>query len=234
MYRGIMNAHNAIIFDLDGTLVDSLQDITDALNSALRQLGCDRVDKALVRQWVGDGLPELCRRAMAHAGKSREADRLLEAAQIAYESGCTQTTCCFHNILQMLDLLQSTSIPLAVLSNKPHRFVERVIDALALTSRFVSVRGYRDEIDKKPSPRQAVALANSMGVLPGDIYFVGDSPVDIQTARNARMQAVAVAWGLRKKDELLAAQPDFLLDDPLELISVVEHHRGWDSGDSAR
>jgi phosphoglycolate phosphatase len=227
-----MNKHNAVIFDLDGTLVDSLQDIADALNHALRQLGCDRVDKTLVRQWVGDGLPMLCRRAMAHAGDPEQADHLLEAAQNAYESRCTQTTFCFPNILKMLDLLQSASIPLAVLSNKPHRFVERVIDALALTPRFVSARGYRDEKDKKPSPRQAVALADLMGVSPADTYFVGDSPVDIQTARNAAMKAVAVTWGFREKDQLQAAQPDFMLDDPLELISLMERHAGRDPGGS--
>ncbi len=225
-----MNTRNAIIFDLDGTLVDSLQDITDALNHALDLLGCRCVDTALVRQWVGDGLPMLCRRAMAHAGDPAEGDKLLEGARTAYESRCTRTTCCFPNILQMLDLLQSASIPLAVLSNKPQPFVDRVLDALALTPRFVSARGYLDEQDKKPSPRQAVALANSMGVSPANTYFVGDSVVDIQTARNAEMKAVAVTWGFREESELQAAQPDFLLDDPLDLIPLLERDAGQDFG----
>lgn len=229
-----MNTRTAVIFDLDGTLVDSLQDIADALNHALCQLGRERVDKTLVRQWVGDGLPALCRRAMTHSGAPEQTDTLLDAAQSAYESRCTRTTCCFPNILKMLELLRSASIPLAVLSNKPHRFVEQIIDALALAPRFVSVWGYRDEKDKKPSPRQALALANLMGVSPADTYFVGDSPVDIQTARNAGMKAVAVTWGLRKKNELQAARPDFLLDDPLELIFLLERHASGDFGDSTR
>lgn len=226
MVRRNMNKHNAIIFDLDGTLVDSLQDIADALNHALNQLGCRRADKALVRRWVGDGLPMLCRRAMTHAGDPNQADKLLETVRTEYEKRCTQTTRCYPNILQMLDLLQSASIPLAVLSNKPHRFVERVLDALTLTSRFVSARGYRDEKDKKPSPRQAVALAKLMGVSPAHTYFVGDSLVDIQTARNAGMKAVAVTWGFREKTLLQTAKPDFMLDDPLELNFVTDRDAG--------
>ena len=211
-----------IIFDLDGTLVDSLQDITNALNVALRQINKRTVKPERVRTWIGDGLPVLCERAATHVGAQTQCDRLTELAQFAYAEHFSKTTVVYPNILQMLRLLKSNDVPMAVLSNKPHAFTLRTLEWLDLMDFFQIVRGYVCEKDKKPSPAQALAIADQMQLRADRVLFVGDSVTDIQTARNADMKAIAVAWGFKKKSELLAAKPDFFLSDPLEIPALVK------------
>lgn len=217
-----MNESNAIIFDLDGTLVDSLEDITDALNRALVQFNCDAVEPENVRGWIGDGLPVLCQRVMTHKGVFIGLDQLVSLVRVSYETNCTKKTRPYRNILKMLKLLKSAKVPLAVLSNKPHALTLRVLEQLKLVSFFRAVRGYIREQDKKPSPKQAIALADEMNRAPNEVLLVGDSVVDIQTARRAGMMSVAVTWGFQKKSELTAEKPDLMIDDPLQLLNFLK------------
>jgi len=207
---------NAFIFDLDGTLVDSLQDIANALNGALAEVKLQRVSLEQVRGWVGDGLPMLCRRAAPNVASDTH-NHLVQLVQQHYRSHCTDNTRPYPKVLQMLDLLKDRSTPMAVLSNKPHAFAVQVVDQLGLGRYFGNVCGYMHERDKKPAPEHALRVARQYAVEPSDILFVGDSVVDIQTARNAGMIAVAVTWGLRSRFELAAAKPDYLVHDPMEI-----------------
>ncbi len=211
----------ALIFDLDGTLVDSLRDITDALNHALAQVGRSAVDERQVRAWIGDGLPTLCRRAALHARCEDRLDELLALARAAYEVNCARHTTCFPNVLKMLDLLHARRVPMAVLSNKPHALTQRVIDALVLRKYFVAAQGYKCEEFKKPSPYCALKLAEAMGAMHDQVMIVGDSPVDIATARNAGMIAGAVAWGFQDLELLDAAAPDYFFSDPLKIFFAI-------------
>lgn len=221
-----MTKHSrSFIFDLDGTLVDSLQDLTDALNSALTALARPLVSGDQVRAWVGDGLPILCRRALP----GEEEGVVLELARrtkVYYLGHCADRTRTYPNILPMLKLLQARGGRMAVLSNKPHELTIAVVEQLALGEYFDEVRGCRREAERKPSPRVALEIAQRLDTEPHAVFFVGDSPVDVTTARNAGMIAVAVAWGFRSRNELLEARPDYFIEGPLELPDLAERLAG--------
>lgn len=204
----------ALIFDLDGTLVDSLDDISSALNTALHAMGRPAAPRESVRRWVGDGLPTLCRRAWSDADEPALAQLINRAAE-AYREGCLAKTRPYDKILELLELLKRDGIATAVLSNKPHALTVQVVDGLGLRSYFRDVRGYQHEELKKPNPTIALEMAREMGNTPELIGIVGDSVADIRTARNAGMRSVAVTWGFQEKNLLEAEQPDHLVDAPL-------------------
>jgi len=207
--------HNlrGLIFDLDGTLVDSLQDVTTAINAALANLQLPRADAAQVRRWLGDGLPMLCRRAAPKIDDATLA-RLVEEARAAYGVHCLDTTRTFPNLLKTLDLLQARGMRLAVLSNKPHVFTRHIVACLNLVRYFDVVRGSMGDDDRKPSPRGALDIAQQLALRPTEMAIIGDAIVDIETARNAGMGSIAVTWGYRDRDELGAANPDAMVDVP--------------------
>ncbi len=211
---------HAFIFDLDGTLVDSLLDITHALNHALEEVGEKPAHPREVRSWVGDGLPTLCRRAVPKADR-KVVDVMVRVATSYYAAHCASNTYTYPNILQMLDLLRASHVVSAVQSNKPHALTLRLIDELDLGQYFSVVRGYSSEEEKKPSPQFALGFAHDEGLPPAKVFFVGDSVVDIETARNAGMIAVAVTWGFTDRSALLPAGPDFLLDEPAALPKML-------------
>jgi len=215
-----MHQRLAVIFDLDGTLVDSLRDITDALNAALTELGRPTVTQQEVRSWVGGGLPLLCRHALPADGISL-VDELVQRTRGWYLSNPVRYTRPYPNILRMLELLQAGRVPMAVLSNKPHDLTVRIVAELCMAHYFAEVAGCQVDDEKKPQPKGALRLARVLGADPATVLFVGDSAVDIETARNAGMRAVAVTWGFRDRDELVTASPDFLVNEPLEIASLA-------------
>lgn len=211
----------ACIFDLDGTLVDSLPDIHEALSHALRAMKLPPVTREQTRGWIGDGLPALCRRAVPQLDKSA-LEMFMEYARTHYAAHVVDETRPFPNIMQMLDLLKAECVPCSVLTNKPHALAVESVRHLGLMPYFVDVVGYRSEEEKKPDPRAARRLAQSMGESPAYVALVGDSVADIRTARNAGMISVAVTWGYQNSDVLRAESPDFFLEDPLELPRRVQ------------
>jgi len=215
-----MHPRLAIIFDLDGTLVDSLRDITDALNEALTELGKPTVTQPEVRSWVGGGLPLLCRHALP-ADDISLVDELAHGIRRRYLLNAVRHTRPYPNIMRMLELLQAGHVPMTVLSNKPHDLTVRIVAQLGMARYFVEVVGCQVEDEKKPQPKAALRLARVLGVDPAAVLFVGDSAIDIETARNAGMRCVAVTWGFRDRHELVAAGPDFLVSEPLEIASLA-------------
>lgn len=212
----------AVIFDLDGTLVDSLDDITNAINEALHNIGLPHVDSTRVRTWIGNGLPVLCQRAATFLEAPECADDLIAEARRAYDVHCTRKTRLYPNMLKTLDLLKRSGVPMAVLSNKPDAFVNRIVMHLQLEDHFVAWRGYLTEQDKKPSPRIALKLAEQLRTAPQRVAFVGDSTVDIETAHNAHMPAIAVTWGFEDREKILQKNPEWAIDDPLELEKIFQ------------
>ena len=215
-----MHRSRAIIFDLDGTLIDSLDDIAGALNTALRERDRPAAPRDSVRGWIGDGLPTLCRRAWPDA-TTEDMLAFTRAVGAAYASACAVETRPYPNVLQILDLLQSRALPMAVLTNKPHDLTVAILQALDLARFFDPIHGYHTEAEKKPSPIVALRIASQWKMDPIDIAIVGDSDVDIRTARSAGMTAIAVSWGLRDPEELFRAKPDFMVDDPLDLVEKI-------------
>lgn len=215
-----MRDRTAFIFDLDGTLVDSLDDIAAALNHGLQAVGLDSAPIDEVLSWIGDGFNILCERAAPYADESVRA-RLRETAARRYAAHSLVHTRLYPNVLQLLALLNEGGHPKAILSNKPHAITVVIADGLGLTQHFIEVRGCLREADRKPSPRVALELAAALRRAPDEIIFVGDSVVDIETARNAGMKSAVVTWGFQKKIELEAANPDFLIESPLEIARLA-------------
>lgn len=212
----------AVLFDLDGTLIDSLPDIANALNAALDEVGLSRASLPDVRRWIGDGLVMLCHRAIEHQHASLPLDDFVSRVRAAYSRAPAVETTCFLNIMKMLDLVRASGRRIAVVTNKPHELSDRILIALGLNRRVDALRGYRIDEDRKPSPKMAIELANELGVPAGECIIVGDSPVDIETARRAGMWAAGVTWGYRDIEEIRAARPDWIMDDALGVATLLE------------
>ena len=216
-----MTTIRAFIFDLDGTLIDSLDDIADALNHGLRELRRSAATRDEVRDWIGDGLPMLCRRA-ARIDDDELVHRLVALTTHRYRRHCVDATRPYRNILTQLELLRNRGLPLAVLSNKPHDLAMHILEGLNLRALFDHARGCTHDADRKPSPRVALEIVGAMARVPDELMLVGDSEVDVATARNAGMVSVAVTWGFRSKRELEAVRPDHIIDSPDELAAVID------------
>ena len=211
----------AFIFDLDGTLVDSLHDIADALNRALRDHALPEAPVEMVRGWVGNGLRALCREACGAAAPD-DVEGVVKSALTHYRSRVVARTCLYPNIMQMLELLKAGGARMAVLSNKPHDLTVEVIRQLGIHSFFTDVRGPDTEETRKPAPQGIWSILAGLRVAPNDAFMIGDSAIDIQTARNSGAKSVAVTWGFRPVEELFSAGPDFLVEDPLEIPHLLK------------
>jgi phosphoglycolate phosphatase len=208
----------AVIFDLDGTLVDSLEDIADALGGALTDAGLARPPVELVRGWIGDGAHSLVRRAVD--GRA-DVDAVLAAFRERYRANPIVKTRLYDGLAAALDELAAPGRSFAVLSNKPHELTRAIADRLLAPWPFAAVFGQRPGLPLKPDPTAALVTADELGVPPARCAFVGDSAIDVETARAAGMRAIAVAWGFRERAELEAAQPDVIVDHPRQLVAVV-------------
>jgi len=211
----------SFLFDLDGTLVDSLRDISAALNAGLRRLHRAGVSDEDVKRWVGDGLSMLCRRALPEADES-SVTRLANLFMEHYSGHPLEHTRPYPNILKMLELLRARGCAMTVLSNKPDALTHAVIRGLKMEGFFACVQGSTSDDDRKPNPALALRIMSDIHVDPGNVFLVGDSAVDIETARRAGVRAVAVSWGFRDREELLRQGPDFMVDDPLDVIRLVD------------
>jgi len=212
---------HGLIFDLDGTLVDSLQGLAASLNFALAASGLPVHPLAKVRGFIGNGAKILIQRA-----SPADADELLlQTIEQAFKSHYDRTwqdgTIAYDGITGMLETLQSRGYPLAVLSNKPHPFTEAIVAALFPTIRFSSVLGQREGIPHKPDPSGALEIAGNLHLRPEDCTVIGDSTMDLETARNAGMRAIAVTWGFHDRERLVAAGADLIADDPAELLELL-------------
>jgi len=210
----------AIIFDLDGTLLNTLADLADSGNAALGALGLPQHPQDAYRFFVGLGIEELVRRMLPEA--RRDPETIAAANKIIgeeYKRRWKDKTRPYPGILELLDALRQRGLPVCVLSNKPQPYTDLTIEAFFPGWPFTIVRGARPEVPNKPHPAGALAIAAELGLAPGSIAFVGDSATDMKTARGAGMLPVGVLWGFRDEKELtsngaqhIISQPDGLLD----------------------
>lgn len=211
----------AVIFDLDGTLVDSLEDIAAALGGALADAGLAHPPIELVRSWIGDGAHSLVRRAVHAADSHADVDAVLAAFRERYRAEPIVHTRLYDGLSDALDELAAPGRTFAVLSNKPHDLTTTIAQRLLGAWPFAAVFGQRAGLPLKPDPTAALVTADEIGVPPARCAFVGDSAIDVETARAAGMRAIAVAWGFRERAELEAAQPDAIVDHPRQLAAAV-------------
>jgi len=214
--------YRAVLFDLDGTLLDTLADIAEAADVVLRRFGFPTHGINGYRRLVGDGVQMLFAQALppAHA-KPEMLARCAAAFREAYEASWNHATRPYDGVTEMLDALEERRIKLAVLSNKPDRFARLCVEEYLPGRGFQAVLGLRDGIPRKPDPAAAVEIAARLGVPPREFVYLGDTPTDIQTAQSAGMLPVGATWGFRPAQELRAAGAAVLIDAPMELIEIL-------------
>lgn len=214
----------AVVFDLDGTLLDSLEDLADASNRALARLELPGHPVGSYRHRVGDGIGMLARRSLPGElqGDPAMVLRLTEAIGREYEENWADKTRPYAGIPELLDALVAREIPIAILTNKPQSFADRIaVDLLGRWS-FVAVSGARDGLPRKPDPTGAAEVARLLGKQAGDIFYLGDTDTDMATAVNAGMRPIGVLWGFRDREELVAHGATHLIAHPLELLALMD------------
>ncbi|HUM10149.1 MAG TPA: HAD family hydrolase [Myxococcaceae bacterium] len=190
-----------VIFDLDGTLADSLADIAAAMNRTLQAHGFPLHPVSAYRTFVGEGVRKLVERALP-PGVEAVHEALVAAYQADYAEHLLDETRLFPGIAEVLDALAAAQVPVAVLSNKPDVPTRRLVDALCDRWEFRAVRGERPGVPRKPDPTSALLLADALAAPPDSVAFVGDTGVDMLTARAASMRPLGVLWGFRPKEVL--------------------------------
>jgi len=188
----------ALIFDLDGTLIDSKQDLIHSVNAMLRELGRGELAPETISGYIGHGAPRLVARALGNHCTEEERQRALAFFLSYYEEHRMDTTCAYPGVAETLEKL--ASMPMAVLTNKPVRISVRILDAMGLSRYFRAIYGGNSFETKKPDPLGASTILRELGVEPRETLLVGDSEVDVQTARNAGTLAAAVDYGFGVHD----------------------------------
>ncbi|MCB9647845.1 MAG: HAD family hydrolase [Deltaproteobacteria bacterium] len=211
----------AIIFDLDGTLVDTLEDIADSANQALQGLGVPTHSVQAYRLLVGGGIRRLMERALPEERRGQaDIEEGVARMRAVYSQRWAQVSRPYPGIPELLDALTARGMPMGVLSNKPHDFTVEMVRTLLGRWTFAAVQGATADVPLKPNPAGALALAGALRVPAARCALLGDSDVDIQTARRAKMLALGAAWGFRGAAELRAAGADHVLDAPGALLTL--------------
>lgn len=214
--------YSAVLFDLDGTLLDTLVDLATAANRALAalQLPVHTVDA--YRYFVGDGLRVLMERIQppGQSTGARTAE-LTEIFQQEYARNWNDQTKPYPGVPAMLDAISGSGMPMSILSNKPEDFTQLCVEQLLPRWTFSPLFGQRPGVPKKPDPAAAYAIARLLQLPPDKVLYVGDTAVDMQTAQAAGMDAVGVLWGFRTRDELEQAGARYLIAQPEELVQII-------------
>jgi len=213
----------AIIFDLDGTLLDSLNDLKNTLNSVLESNGLPTHTREKVRYLVGYGMDELVRTALPQELRKQAEllEKLKKEMQENYAKTWMNTTRPYPGIAELLDWIDNTTIKKGVLSNKPDRFTKLCVETLLGSWKFDSVSGHHTGISHKPDPEGALHMSDEMAIDPREILYAGDSEVDMQTANAAGMYPLGVLWGFRTEKELLESGAKKLVETPQEIIEFL-------------
>jgi len=213
--------YRAIIFDLDGTLLDTLRDLAEATNAALGELGFSPHQQEAYRYFVGDGRDLLAYRALpATARDAKTVNRLVELINREYELRWRQHSFPYPGIPELLDALTAKQLKMAVLSNKAHNFTDEMVKQLLPKWRFSAVYGAGSSAPKKPDPQSTLQISRELGITPSEFVFLGDTDIDMKTATTAGMYPVGALWGFRTAAELKSNGARLLLAHPLELLQL--------------
>jgi phosphoglycolate phosphatase len=209
-----------LIFDLDGTLVDSKLDLVHSVNAARGMMGLPPIDEKLVASYVGDGAPVLMRRALGPDAGEADVERSLDYFLAYYREHMLDNTRLYRGVREALDRMRGCGSTLAVLTNKPVRFSQEMVDRLGLHDHFVRVYGGNSFAQKKPDPIGIETLLGESGVERERTIMVGDSHVDVRTARNACVKSCGVLYGFQP-ESFEQAPPDILVESMTELADYL-------------
>ena len=217
-------AYRAVIFDLDGTLLDTLEDIADSANRVLTGRGFPAHPVDDYRFFVGDGVKKLVERILPPGERSESLVEgcLLEMRE-EYGRNWNVKTRPYDGIPELLASLDDRGLKRAVLSNKPEELTQACVAGLLSVWTFDAVAGHSECTPHKPHPAGALTLARRLEVRPAEVVLVGDSDIDMRTAVNAGMYPAGATWGFRPREELVAAGARTLLDRPADLLAILDN-----------
>jgi phosphoglycolate phosphatase len=214
--------YKAIIFDLDGTLLDTLDDLGNAMNRVLADMGFPTHAIDEYRSFIGDGIEKLINRALPEKNRNEiTVHTCLKAFLEDYHKNSNSYTRPYKGIPELLDVLKERGLQTAVLSNKPHDTTTVCVAELLQRWQFDVVLGHRDGTPYKPDPGGALEISERLNIPPGEFLFLGDSGVDMETAIAAGMFPVGALWGFRGEEELEERGAQVLISDPLDILNLL-------------
>lgn len=217
-------SYKGILFDLDGTLLNTLEDLGTSLNHVLEHEGYPTHSMEAYRQFVGDGVENLVAQALPQDKRhSAVIHKCLEAYKKEYSCHWNVKTKPYHGIEELLDELTIRKIKMAVLSNKPHKYTMMCVSSLLPNWAFDPVLGQREMVPRKPNPTSALEIATRLDISPNECIFLGDTDVDMKTAVAAEMFPVGALWGFRSKRELHESGAKELIQSPADLLKIIDH-----------
>jgi phosphoglycolate phosphatase len=211
---------NLLIFDLDGTLIDSKLDLAHAVNATRATMGMEPLDHELIYSYVGSGAPVLIRRAIGPDASEEQIETALQFFLAYYQEHKLDYTVLYPGVRETLQALQAAGRQMAVLTNKPVRISKAILDGLGIGSFFVRVYGGNSFEQKKPNPIGVATLLDETQTGASQALMVGDSAVDVETARNAGIASCGVTYGFQP-ETLAVAEPDYLINRMEELLDVL-------------
>ena len=212
--------YKAVLFDMDGTLLDTLEDLCDSTNHALRQMGYPPRGIEEIRRFIGNGAEKQIRRAVPEGTSEEKIMETLAAFRAYYQDHCQIKTKVYGGLLDMLSELKEKGVKMAVVSNKPDAAVKK-LNREYFGDRLDYAIGPSDGVRCKPYPDMAEEALKALGVEKKDAVFVGDSEVDVQTGLNAGLDVIAVSWGFRSRDVVIEAGAKMIADDAHQLEKFI-------------
>ena len=216
-------AIKGVIFDLDGTLLNSLADLIDACNTMLNHYGLESVSYDLGKTYIGNGVRKLVMRALPE--KMAEDEKFVDEAEAyfkaEYKTRFTNKTKPYDGILDLLNELQKKGIPMGICTNKPQEAALVIVDTILDKKIFVDVVGQQADKPRKPDPTLTLGVAEQMGLAPENLIYVGDSVVDYENSQNAGMLPVMCTWGFSEPEKLRALEGCVCVDHPLEILNLL-------------
>lgn len=214
--------YKAVLFDLDGTLLNTLRDLADSVNASLKVLGFPEHELDAYRYFVGNGRDVLAERALPEDRRDEATvNRLIELIDAEYSDRWADYTRPYEGVPEMLDGLKARHLKLAILSNKGHEFTTLTVSKLLPQWSFDTVLGVKPGVPKKPDPAAALDIAKQFGLRPDEFLYLGDTDVDMQTATAAGMYPVGAVWGFRTEAELLENGAKTVIERPPELLGLL-------------
>jgi phosphoglycolate phosphatase len=213
----------AVLFDLDGTLLDTLEDIANSANSALIRHGLPINEVDAYRYFIGEGVTMLISRALP--AEKRDSDiiaKCVKGFREDYSRNWNVNTRPYEGVPELLDSLAAKRIKMAVLSNKPDDFTKQCVSALLPNHKFEMILGQRHGMPIKPDPVSALQIADSLGIVPSRFLYLGDSAIDIETAVRAGMFPVGALWGFRPLEELREHGAQAVIERPMDLLGLLD------------
>ena len=215
--------YKAVLFDVDGTLLDSIEDLTHSMNTVLDRFGFPLHSVESYKYFVGEGIETLVYRALPENRRDEEIHRkCVVAMREEYGKRWAEKTRPYEGVPELLDALTRQGVKMTILSNKPDDFTKLIVRRLLPHWRFDPVLGARPSVPKKPDPTGALEIARHVGMSPDQFLYLGDSKTDIQTARAAGMYPVGALWGFRTREELIENGAVVVICKPTDLLELLK------------